>query len=206
MLVKRMVCLFVFLFVPSVAGAATVAFVPGEPPPSYPISTELFPLGPSGGFGIGFVGPGDPVEVNVRAVSIASGDPTTFEIINIGGLDQAIRIDAGVAAVFSFTSPQRYFGFDWIAPSAESLARISFRDGDTEIRSFLSSDLDTAIYANFLAEAGVTFDRVSIESILASVTIDTIRVGLVAVTPLPASAWLFAAGLAAFAVRRRRIS
>jgi hypothetical protein len=138
-----------------VAGQGQFSSVPG-------VTTIDFESGaPTSGLAIySAPGPG-PAVVSGNGVSslLSLDDNTKYLAVSILG-------DArGTTPVtIAFANPLDYFGLYWGTPSANNT--ISFFNGDTLLRSFSGDALYSvvpstgAVYANFFAEAGESFNKV----------------------------------------------
>ena len=142
-----------------VAGQGQFSSVPG-------VTTIDFESGaPSSGFAIySAPGPGP---------AVASGDTATYSMSREDNTDDTTRYLAvsilgdarGTTPVtIAFANPLDYFGLYWGTPSANN--SISFFNGDTLLQSFTGDapgnlvTINRAVYANFFAEPGESFNKV----------------------------------------------
>lgn len=138
-----------------VSGQGQFSNVPG-------VTTIDFESGaPTSGFAIySAPGPGPAVvSGNTATYALSNDDNTRYLAVSILG-------DArGTSPVtIAFANPLDYIGLYWGTPSANN--RISFFNGDTLLQSFTgdavvsSITTSAAVYANFFAEAGESFNKV----------------------------------------------
>jgi len=139
-----------------VAGQGQFSSVPG-------VTTIDFESGaPTSGLAVySAPGPGPAVvSVNTFGISLIAGDDNSrYLAVSIFG-----DARGNTPVTIAFANPLDYFGLYWGTPSANNT--ISFFNGDTLLQSFtgdVPANLVTtsgAVYANFFAEAGESFNKV----------------------------------------------
>ena len=190
-----------------VAGQGQFSNVPG-------VTTIDFESGaPTSGLAIySAPGPGPAVVTGNSATSILSADDNTDD--NTRYLAVSILGDArGTNPVtIDFANPLDYFGLYWGTPSGNNT--ISFFNGDTLLQSFTGDALLStvtsrgAVFANFFAEAGESFNKVvlSDSSIAIPFESDNHAYKVSGSTPVPEPASLLSvfAGVVAGALVKRK--
>jgi len=184
-----------------VAGQGQFSSVPG-------VTTIDFESGaPSSGFAI-YSAPGSGPAVvsgNTASSSIWLDDNSRYLAVSVLG-------DArGTTPVtIAFANPLDYFGLYWGTPSSNNT--ISFFNGDTLLQSFSGDAViggvtpNAAVYANFFAEPGESFNKVVLSD--SSVAFETdnhaYKVAASESVPEPASSFSVLAGVVAGAVVKRK--
>jgi len=139
-----------------VAGQGQFSSVPG-------VTTVDFESGaPTSGLAVySAPGPGPAVvSINASGISLISTDDNTrYLAVSIFG-----DARGNTPVTIDFANPLDYFGLYWGTPSANNT--ISFFNGNTLLQSFSGAAVvsgitpSAAVYANFFAEAGESFNKV----------------------------------------------
>jgi PEP-CTERM putative exosortase interaction domain len=188
-----------------VAGQGQFSKVPG-------VTTIDFESGaPSSGFAIySAPGPGP---------AVVSGDTATYSMSREDTTDDTTRYLAvsilgdarGTNPVtIAFANPLDYFGLYWGTPSANN--SISFFNGDTLLQSFTGDapgnivTINRAVYANFFAGPGESFNKVVLSDSSVAFESDNHAYKVADSTPVPepASSLSVLAGVVAGAVVKRK--
>jgi hypothetical protein len=143
-----------------VAGQGQFSNVPG-------VTTVDFESGaPTSGLAVySAPGPGPAVvSINIAGISLIAGDDNT-KYLGVSPFGDAI---GNTPVTIAFANPLDYFGLYWGTPDAYN--SIGFFNGDTLLQSF-TGDVPAsvvtspgAVYANFFAEPGESFNKVVLSS------------------------------------------
>jgi len=184
-----------------VAGQGQFSSVPG-------VTTIDFESGaPTSGLAVySAPGPGPAiVSGNTFTSALASDDNTRYLAVSVLG-------DArGTSPVtIAFANPLDYFGLYWGTPVGNN--RIDFFNGDTLLQSFTSNDVassitsSAAVYVNFFAEPGESFNKVVLSDSGVAFESDNHAYKVADSTPVPepASSLSVLAGVVAGAVVKRK--
>ena len=186
----------------SVAGQGQFSSVPG-------VTTIDFESGaPTSGLAVYSAPSPGPAVVSINTIGISllsTDDSSRYLSVSVFG-------DArGTTPVtIAFANPLDYFGLYWGTPSANNT--LSFFNGDTLLQSFSGDALYTAVpstgavYANFFAEPGESFNKVVLSDTLITFESDNHAYKVADSTPVPepASSLSVFAGVVAGALVKRK--
>ena len=125
-------------------------------------------------------------------------------------MHNSLLYNLAASQLITFANPLDYFGLYWGTPSPNNT--IGFFNGDTLLQSFTGDAIvgnvtaSAAVYANFFAEPGESFNKVVLSDSLIGFESDNhaYKVGASTTVPEPASSLSVFAGVVAGAVAKRK--
>ena len=177
----------------SVPGVTTIDFESGAPTSGFAVYSAPG-LGPA------------VVTGNIPGVSVISGDDNSrYLAVSIFG-----DVRGNTPVTIDFANPLDYFGLYWGTPSANN--SISFFNGDTLLQSFTGDAIvssitpSSAVYANFFAEPGESFNKVVLSDSAVAFESDNHAYKFATSEPVPepASSLSVLAGVVAGALVKRK--